>query len=126
MSGVFGAINCRDEDVACFQSAVDAVWPDMDWKVFGGAVMGGHSFQSAHPAVREQADGSCIAVDGDPAAFRMLTDHTTQNSDLLTRTDDSIALGKNFLGNLALADNHKGILYLACLLYTSPSPRDRG
>ena len=113
MSGVFGAINCRDEDVACFQSAVDAVWPDMDWKVFGGAVVGGHSFQSAHPAVREQADGSCIAVDGDPAAFRLLTDHTPQNSDLLTRTDDSIALGKRFLGNLALADNHKGILYLA-------------
>ena len=113
MSGIFGAINCQDEDVACFQGAVDSVWPDMDWKVFSGAVIGGHSFQSAHPAVREQADGNCIAVDGDPAAFRLLTNHTPQHSDLLTRTDGSIALRKSFLGNLALADNRKGILYLA-------------
>ena len=113
MSGIFGAINCLDEDVARFQGAVDAVWPDMDWKVFGGSAIGGHSFQSAHPAVREQADGSCIAVDGDSTAFRLLTDHTMQCSDLLTKTDDSIALGKSFLGNLALADNQKGILYLA-------------
>jgi hypothetical protein len=112
MPGMWGAVGYSPLLCAVLRAKFEEPWVACDATTVAGGMLGGHAFPP-YSSLHVQPDGAAFAVDGEASAYSVLEKRTGQSNAIWELDSGQLSLSAKFKGNLALADSHSRLWFLA-------------